>query len=103
MMRARRYPAAAVLGALVLARRPLLVRVARALVVSDDEAPWDAIVVLHGNINTRPPRAAELYRRRPAPVLIARLSDTEVVRLGVVPNISDATGTYLERLGVGDP
>lgn len=34
--------------------------------------------------------------------MLARLADTEEVRLGVIPNISDATRELLVRLGVAD-
>ena len=91
----------ALLALLYLARRPLLVALGQQLVAREpphDRA--DAIVILNGNISTRPFRAAELYHEHPAPLWIARLSDTEEVRLGVIPNISDATCRLLVREGV---
>lgn len=81
-------------------RRPLLRAAGRFLVIDDDAGEVDAIVLMNGSISTRPYLAAELYRRRPSPVLLARLADTEEVRMGVIPNVSDATVTLLERLGV---
>lgn len=81
-------------------RRPLLRAAGRFLVVDDDAGEFDAIILMNGNISTRPYLAAELYRRRPSPVLLARLADTEEVRMGVIPNVSDATVNLLERLGV---
>ncbi len=92
------------LAALALAwlvRRPLLRAAARFLVIHDgDDVDADVIVLMNGNISTRPYLAAEYYRRRRVPVLLARLADTEEVRLGVIPNVSEATVTLLERLGV---
>jgi len=82
------------------ARHRLLRKTGRFLVVNDEPAACDAIVLLNGNISTRTYRAAELHKRTGAPVLIARLADTEEVRLGVIPNISDATRELLQRRGV---
>lgn len=88
---------------LYVGRRQVLRAAAGFLVQNDAERPCDAIVLLNGNISTRTYRAVELYRTHRAPVLLARLADTEEVRLGVIPNISDATGELLRRLGVADP
>jgi uncharacterized SAM-binding protein YcdF (DUF218 family) len=81
-------------------RRVILRSVGRCLIDTAGERPCDAIVIMNGNISTRPYRAAELYKRHNAPVLLARLADTEEVRLGVIPNVSDATRELLLRLGV---
>ena len=92
-----------VVGLLALAyatRRPVLRALARPLVALDEVGACDAIVLLNGSISTRPYRAAELYRAHSAPVLLARLADTEEVRLGLLPNINDTTGRLLIRLGV---
>lgn len=94
----------AAIGAAALlysARHWLLRKTGGFLVVNDDPAACDAIVLLNGNISTRTYRAAALHQRTGAPVLIARLADTEEVRLGVIPNISDATRELLQRRGVG--
>lgn len=99
------YTGIALLAVLVIAyaaRRRILRAIGGFLVVQDERQPCDAIVVLNGNISTRAYRAAELYKANPAPVLIARLADTEEVRLGVIPNISDATRTLMARLGVAE-
>ena len=96
-------PPLAALAIAWLARRPLLRAVARFLVVHDETVgEVDAIVLMNGNISTRPYLAAEIYRRRRAPILLARLADTEEVRLGVIPNVSEATVVLLGKLGV-DP
>lgn len=54
---------------LSLAHRPLLVGFARLFRV-DNPAPSDAIVLLTGRWWNRPPRAAELYRQRLAPIIL---------------------------------
>lgn len=83
-----------------LFRRRLLAAAGAFLVVAETGRRCDLIVLLNGNISTRSYRAAELYREHRAPVVLARLADTEEVRLGVIPNISDATRDLLIRLGV---
>ncbi len=60
----------------------------------------DAIVLMNGNISTRPFLVAELYKKFRAPILIARLADTQEVRMGVIPNISESTRELLIRLDV---
>jgi uncharacterized SAM-binding protein YcdF (DUF218 family) len=93
----------AVLGAaagVYSARYWVLRKIGRFLVVDDDPVSCDAIVLLNGNLSTRAYRAVEVYNRYRAPILIARLADTEEVLLGVIPNISDATRELLIRRGV---
>jgi len=90
--------AAAVL--LYCARRRVLRAIAAFLVVDDAGGGCDAIVVMNGNISTRSYRALDLYAHSRAPVLMARLADTEEVRLGVIPNITDATRRLLVMRGV---
>ncbi len=87
---------------LYVGRRRILRSAAGFLVRNETERQCDAIVLLNGNISTRAYRAVELYNKYPAPVLLARLADTEEVRLGVIPNISDTTGALLSRLGVAN-
>jgi len=97
------YILAAVLASLIalyFARRRILRKTARFLVVDDAAASCDAIVLLNGNISTRAYRAVDLHRRTGAPILMARLADTEEVRIGVLPNITDATRELLLRRGV---
>lgn len=89
-----------VLGLLYAWRVPLLRRVGGLLVVEDPTDALDAVVLLNGGMSTRPYRARDLYREQRVPVLLARLADTEEIRLGVIPNISDATAELLRRLGV---
>lgn len=87
-------------AALYSARYWLLSKIGRFLVVNDGAASCDAIVLLNGNISTRTYRAIELYKQHRVPILIARLADTEEVRIGVLPNITDATRQLLLRRGV---
>ena len=89
------------LGLLYLFRRTLLRAVAGFLVVSPEAPqPCDAVVLMNGNISTRPYRAAELARENDCPVYLARLADTQEVRMGIIPNISEATQRLLIELGV---
>ncbi len=83
------------------ARRPLLVGAGRLLIVRDQLRPADAILLLAGDLETRPEEAARLYRRHLAPrILIAREQDSPSTQLGVRPNWSDLDVTIMERLGV---
>lgn len=89
-----------VAAVLYSARYWMLRKIGRFLVVDDGQRTFDAIVLLNGNISTTTYRAVELYNERRAPILIARLADTEEVRIGVIPNITDATRDLLLRRGV---
>lgn len=93
----------AVLGAMAIlysARYWMLRKIGRFLVVDDGSPSCDAIVLLNGSLSTRTYRAIELYNEHRVPILIARLADTEEVRIGVLPNITDATRNLLLRRGV---
>ena len=93
--------AAGILLLLYLGRRPILGRIGQFLVDADRPSPDpDLIVLMNGNISTRPFLAADLYKQHKAPIVLARLSDTEETRMGVIPNISEATRDLLIRLGV---
>ena len=91
-----------VLGAvgvgLYLARRPLLVGFAYLFRV-DDPAPSDAIVVLLGGTPHRPEKAAELYKKGLAPViLLCRERRDPILPADFDP--SELIKTYMVRLGV---
>ncbi len=92
----------ALLAILLFAFRARLLRSAVRPLVRDDPLPerCDAIVLMNGNISTRPYLAARLHGTLGAPVLIARLADTEEVRLDIIPNVSEATRRLLIRRGV---
>jgi uncharacterized SAM-binding protein YcdF (DUF218 family) len=79
-----------VLGGLVLAHRPLLVGFAGLFRV-DDPAPSDALVLLLGGPNHRPARAAELYRRGLAPIILLGTS-------GPILGASTETWYYRQQL-----
>ena len=95
--------ACTLLTILYLSRRKWLRAIGKFLIAVDTETPeYDAIVLMNGNISTRPFRAAKLYNEKAAPILLARLADTEEVRMKVIPNISESTCTLLMRLKVTD-
>jgi uncharacterized SAM-binding protein YcdF (DUF218 family) len=86
---------------LFVIRRYLLRAIAKFLIATEnDPSEFDAIVLLNGNISTRPFCASKLYKRCAAPILIARLADTEETRMGIIPNISQATVKLLHKLNV---
>ena len=90
---------------LYFCRRRILLGISRFLISSDPEHNQiDAIVLLNGNISTRPFCAAQLYKNHRAPILIARLADTQEmameVIMGAIPNISEATVKLLIKLNV---
>ncbi|MFT5116077.1 MAG: uncharacterized SAM-binding protein YcdF (DUF218 family) [Parasphingorhabdus sp.] len=85
------------------ARKIILSRIGNFLLINNTRAPdFDAMVVMNGNISTRVFYAAELYKKHPVPILIARLADTREVRMGIIPNISEASCKLLLKLGVTD-
>ena len=68
-----------------LAHRPLLVGFAFLFRVDDPPTASDAVVVLLGGSDSRPLKAAELYRRGLAPVvLLADLNETERNRQALI-------------------
>ncbi len=109
-MKKKRFPgrlvwmAAAILLLVIIVylfRAPLLTGVAEGLIVNDPPAPADIIFLLNGDFNTRPFRAAELYKQGYAPqIVIARSEDTPAVELGLIPNDTDVSLGVLKKLGV---
>ena len=86
---------------LYLFRVPILTGMADALIVNDPPTPADAIFLLNGDFNTRPFRAAELYKQGLAPqILIARSEDSPAVKLNLLSNDTDISVGVLEKLGV---
>lgn len=82
-------------------RAPLLTGVAKVLTVNDPPASADIIFLLNGDYNTRPFRAAELYKQGYAPrIVIARSEDSPAVKLGLIPNETDISVGVLEHMGV---
>ncbi|MET0400126.1 MAG: YdcF family protein [Longimicrobiaceae bacterium] len=104
--RLRRAGAAAlallVLGLAAYAlRAPLLTGVARLLTVRDPVSRADLVLVLGGELNTRPFHAAALYRRGVAPrVVLVREQQGPAVRQGLYPHRTDVAVRILRRGGV---
>ena len=89
------------LSLLTFLHRPILTGAADVLIVSDVPHPADIIFLLNGDFNTRPVRAAELYKQGLAPrVLIARAESGTAVKLGMIPNETDISVGVMKRLGV---
>ncbi len=83
------------------ARRPLLTGAAHLLTVRDSLRGADAILMMSGDYDVRPEEAARVYRLGLAPrVVLVREKDSPAVRLGVLPNSSDAAVAVMRRLGV---
>jgi uncharacterized SAM-binding protein YcdF (DUF218 family) len=82
-------------------RSQILTGIANYLIIEDKLQPADAIVLLNGDFDTRPFRAAELYMQGLAPVIvIARVKNTPVINLNLVPNDTDISAGVMEKLGV---
>jgi uncharacterized SAM-binding protein YcdF (DUF218 family) len=101
----RRSMMLAVLAALIvciwLGREPLLRGTASLWIVSDPLTRADAIVVLGGDSQERPLRAAELYRRGLADkVLLSQTAEVEQVAVGAAPSDAELNRTALLKLGV---
>lgn len=83
------------------ARRPLLIGAGRLLTVRDPLRGADAIVLLSGDLETRPQEAARLYRQGLARrVVLARQKETPSVQLGIWPGYTQGNVMVLHRLGV---
>ncbi len=79
----------------------ILTGLADTLIVEDRLQPADAILLLNGDFETRPFRAAELYLQGFAPlVIIARAENKPVVELGLEANDTDIAVGVMEKLGV---
>jgi uncharacterized SAM-binding protein YcdF (DUF218 family) len=82
-------------------RSQILTEVADYLIINDTLKPADVIFLLNSEFDTRPFRAAEIYEQGLAPVIaIARVEDSPVVDLGLVPDNTDISVGVLEKLGV---
>jgi uncharacterized SAM-binding protein YcdF (DUF218 family) len=88
--------------ALFLLREPILTAVGGLLLVEDRSPPRaDLIVLLNGGLETRPFRAAELYREgRAARIVIAQSERLPTQRMGLLPNSTDVSTGVLHQLGV---
>jgi uncharacterized SAM-binding protein YcdF (DUF218 family) len=84
-----------------LGRESLLRDAASLWIVSDPVTRADAIVVLGGDSQARPLRAAELYRRGLADkVLVSQTAEVEQVAVGASPSDAELNRTALLKLGV---
>jgi uncharacterized SAM-binding protein YcdF (DUF218 family) len=82
-------------------RSQILTGIADYLVINDRLQPADVIFLLNSEVNTRPFRAAEMYKQGQAPVIvITRSENTPVVDLGLMPNDTDISVGVMEKLGV---
>jgi uncharacterized SAM-binding protein YcdF (DUF218 family) len=87
--------------ALYAFRNSVLAEMGNFLVINDPLAPADIIFLLNGDTTTRPYHAAELLHRGLAPkVVIARMEDSESVKLGAYPNPTDSNIAVLRKLGL---
>jgi uncharacterized SAM-binding protein YcdF (DUF218 family) len=84
-------------------RTSALTEVGNFLVISDRIEPANIIFLLNGDTTTRPYHAAELLHQGLAPkVVIARMEDSESVKLGAYPNPTDSNIAVLRKLGLMD-
>jgi uncharacterized SAM-binding protein YcdF (DUF218 family) len=82
-------------------RSQILTGFADYLIINDKLQPADVIFLLNSEVNTRPFRAAELFKQGQAPVIvITRSENTPVVDLGLMPNDTDISVGVMEKLGV---
>lgn len=99
----RSFVAVGVLLVLYLVHVPLLIGVAKFLVIDDEPGRADMIVMLGGNLDFRPLKVAELYREGVAKrVVLARVQDLPAEQMLVYPNETDAAVKMLGMLGVPD-
>ena len=81
----------------------LLMAMGDFLVIHDRLEPADIVFLLNGDTTTRPNYAASLIRQGLAPkVVIARMEDSENVRLGAYANPTDTVIGVLKKLGLAE-
>lgn len=91
----------AVAGLLWLARVRILAAAGAFLVDSDLAQPSGLILLLNGDLDTRPAAAAALWKQGLAPrIAIARSESSRAVQMGLVPNVTDLALAMLRREGV---
>jgi len=80
---------------------PILIGLADFLIIDQPVQTADAIVILNGEVETRPFYAAELYGRKMAPVvLIAQTESSPAEQLGLLPNTTDVAIDIMKKQGV---
>ncbi len=88
-------------GALWLGRGRILAAAGALLVDADAPQRVDLILLLNGDLDTRPAAAAALWKRGLAPrIAIARSESSRAVQMGLVPNVTDLALEMLRREGV---
>jgi uncharacterized SAM-binding protein YcdF (DUF218 family) len=88
-------------GLVYLLRIQLLMGIGGFLVVHDRLEKADLILLLNGDVTTRPAHAATLYKQGLAPIiLVARAEDSAPVKLGAYANVTDTCIRVMQRLGV---
>jgi len=87
---------------LFLLHRPILAGIGGLLVVEDSlPASADLLFLLNGGVDSRPFRAAELFRAGRAPrIVIAQSERLPTQTMGLLPNSTDVSTAVLRRLGV---
>jgi uncharacterized SAM-binding protein YcdF (DUF218 family) len=84
-----------------LFRSRILTGIADYLIVNDDPRSADIIFLLNSDFDTRPFRAAELYKQGVAPlVVMARSENAPSVELGLRANDTDISVGVMEKMGV---
>lgn len=84
-------------------RVALLQGAARLWIISDEPAQADAIVILGGGLNTRPPAAAQLYHAGwSKQILLMQPELTKVIKLGLVTDNATLTREVLQTENVPD-
>lgn len=82
-------------------RANLLAATGNFLVVEDTLEPTDIIFLLNGDTTTRPYHASQLFHKSLGrKIVIARMEDSESVKLGAYPNPTDSNIKVLEQKGV---
>ncbi len=84
-------------------RGPIFTSMGKFLVVNDTLESADIIFVLMGGHNTRPFRAAELYRQGFAPeIVISQSALPSAVQFKIYPSQTQVTLSIFEKLGIPD-
>lgn len=82
-------------------RATLLSAIGGLLVVRDKLEPADIIFLLNGDPTVRPDHAAALFRQgMGTKVVIARAEDSQGVKWGAYPNVTDSNIIMLRKLGI---
>jgi uncharacterized SAM-binding protein YcdF (DUF218 family) len=90
-----------IVGLIYVFRIQLLLGIGNFLVIRDRLETADLILLLNGDVTTRPAYAAKLYKQGlSSKILVARAEDSVPVKLGAYPNVTDTCIRVMERQGV---